>query len=105
MKTFKNDSREFLDIENAFYLTVPSRLGTLKSPDILKKKKKKTQTDLSRVTSLESSNLPMCLPIRGLVFLPFHKGSQLASEHRSEEDLFTVTGSLISSQAMVFLLF
>lgn len=40
MKTFKNDSREFLDIENAFYLTVPSRLGTLKSPDILKKKKK-----------------------------------------------------------------
>lgn len=57
------------------YLTVPSRLGTLKSPDILKKKKKmkKTQIDLSRVTNLESSDLPLCLRIRGLVFLLFIK--------------------------------
>lgn len=31
------DSREFLDIANAFYLTVPSRLGALKSPNILEK--------------------------------------------------------------------
>lgn len=67
VKTFKHDSREFLDRANAFYLTVPSRLGTLKSPNILKK----TQADLTRVTSLESSNLPMCLPIWGLVFLSF----------------------------------
>lgn len=46
-----------------FYLTVPSRLGALKSPNILEKKKTKKHTDLTRVTSFESSNLPMCLPI------------------------------------------
>lgn len=31
VKTFKHDSREFLDKANAFYLTVPSRLGALKA--------------------------------------------------------------------------
>lgn len=40
VKMLKHDSRESLDTANAFYLTVPSRLGTWRSPNILKKLKR-----------------------------------------------------------------
>lgn len=56
-----NGSKGRLDRANAFYLSVPGRLGPLKSPN--------TWVDWTRVTGLETSNLPMCLPIWGLGFL------------------------------------
>lgn len=59
-------SREFLDTANAFYLPCAQQAGCIEKPKYFEK----TRVDLTRVTSLESSNLLTCLPTWGLVFLP-----------------------------------
>lgn len=86
---------------------MPSRLGTLKSPDILKKEKKKPQTDLSKVTSLESSNFANVLTNLGACFssLPYRRAVDWLVNTEASKDLFTVIGSLISIRAMSFFFF
>lgn len=77
----------------------------MKSPDILKKKK--IQTDLSRVTSLESSNFANVLTNLGACFssLPYIRTVDWLLNAGAKWIYLLSTGSLTSIQAMFFLLF
>lgn len=51
VKTFKNDSREFLDYSKCLLLNCAQQAGCVKKPKYFEK----TRMDLTRVASLESS--------------------------------------------------